>query len=103
VPRRRGSDWGFQKFRRRSIDWAIVGVSYQGGEVPGIGLVNMGPTTLRAAQAEAALSSGQPHADVARVADADANPPSDATGSAEYRRALARVLLVRALAAERSS
>jgi len=103
IPRRPGDAWGFQKFRRRSIDWAIVGVSYQGGQRPGIGLVNMGPTTVRATQAEAALLAGRPLEEVAGLADAYAHPPSDVAGTAEYRRCLARVLLARALAGEVSS
>ena len=61
VPRADGQLWGFQKFRRRAIDWAIVGLAYQAEPAGGgIGLVSMGPTTLRAASAEAALRSGAP-------------------------------------------
>lgn len=103
LPRRRGDDWGFQKFRRRSIDWAIVGVSYQGGPFPGVGLVNMGATTLRAVQAETALRAGLPREAAAELADADTSPPSDATATAEYRRMLSKVLLARALTGQRSS
>jgi carbon-monoxide dehydrogenase medium subunit len=103
VPRSPGDDWGFQKFRRRSIDWAIVGVCYQGGSAPGIGLVNMGQTTVRAAKAEAALAAGRPRREVADLADAAADPPSDAAGTAQYRRALSRVLVARALERERSA
>lgn len=99
VPRTAGAPWGFQKFRRRGIDWAIVGVAYQsepGGG--GIGLVNMGPTTLRAAASEAALRTGANHDVVARLATEGTAPVTDGTGTAEYRAHLARVLLSRALA-----
>jgi carbon-monoxide dehydrogenase medium subunit len=101
VPRAEGLPWGFQKFRRRAIDWAVVGIAYQaepGGG--GIGLVSMGPTTLRAASAESALRSGAPAGDVAQLADADAEPAGDAAVTPEFRRHLARTLLARALAGE---
>ena len=39
VPRPAEPGWGFQKFTKRGIDWAIVGVAVQGRSV---GLVNMG-------------------------------------------------------------
>jgi carbon-monoxide dehydrogenase medium subunit len=103
VPRAGGRPWGFQKFRRRAIDWAIVGVAYQqedGGG--GIGLVSMGATTLRATSAEAALRSGVPASQAAALADADAEPPGDTTATPRYRRHLARSLLARALAGEAS-
>jgi carbon-monoxide dehydrogenase medium subunit len=60
----------------------------------------MGPTTLRAASAESALRSGAPAGDVARLADADAEPAGDAAATPEFRRHLARTLLARALAGE---
>ena len=34
VPRADGRPWGFQKFRRRAIDWAIVGLAYQAASGP---------------------------------------------------------------------
>ena len=43
--------WAFRKFTQRAIDWAIVGVAVQGGQVA---LVNMGSTPLRADTVEAA-------------------------------------------------
>jgi carbon-monoxide dehydrogenase medium subunit len=100
-PRADGQLWGFQKFRRRAIDWAIVGLAYQAEPAGGgIGLVSMGPTTLRATSAEAALRSGAPASEVARLADADSEPPGDAAATPEFRRHLARTLLARALAGE---
>jgi carbon-monoxide dehydrogenase medium subunit len=95
--------WGFQKFRRRAIDWAIVGLAYQaepGGG--GIGLVSMGATTLRASSAEAALRAGAPAAEVAQLADADADPANDAAATPEFRRHLARTLLARAMAGDKA-
>ncbi len=101
VPRADGQPWGFQKFRRRAMDWAIVGLAYQAGPAGGgIGLVSMGPTTLRATSAEAALRSGAPAQEVARLADADSDPPGDAAATPEFRRHLARTLLARALAGQ---
>lgn len=99
VPRTGDAPWGYQKFRRRGIDWAIVGVAYQaepGGG--GIGLVNMGPTTLRARASEAALHSGADHDQVAALAADGTSPVDDGAGSSEYRQHLSRVLLTRALA-----
>jgi len=55
VPRRPGVAWGYQKFVRRSNDWAIVGVAATGGR---IALANMGPKPLRATAAEQALAAG---------------------------------------------
>jgi carbon-monoxide dehydrogenase medium subunit len=101
VPRADGQLWGFQKFRRRAIDWAIVGLAYQAGPAGGgIGLVSMGPTTLRATSAEAALRAGAPAHEVARLADADSEPSGDAAATPEFRRHLARTLLARALAGQ---
>ncbi len=101
LPRADGQPWGFQKFRRRAMDWAIVGLAYQAGPAGGgIGLVSMGPTTLRATSAEAALRSGAPAQEVARLADADSDPPGDAAATPEFRRHLARTLLARALAGQ---
>jgi aerobic carbon-monoxide dehydrogenase medium subunit len=103
VPRPGPAPWGFQKFRRRSIDWAIVGVAYQGGDNPGIALVNMGLTTIRAVTAEAAVLRGAAIEETALLADAEAAPTEDAAASIDYRRHLARILLRRALAGEASS
>jgi carbon-monoxide dehydrogenase medium subunit len=101
VPRADGQLWGFQKFRRRAIDWAIVGLAYQAEPAGGgIGLVSMGPTTLRATSAEAALRAGAPAHEVARLADADSEPSGDAAATPEFRRHLARTLLARALAGQ---
>ena len=49
VPKPAQRGWSFQKFTKRAIDWAIVGVAVQGGQVA---LVNMGGTPMRAAAVE---------------------------------------------------
>ncbi len=93
--------WGFQKFVRRAQDWAIVGcaavLGNGGSGGPGVGLVNMGPTPLRAAGVEEALRSGASPGDAAAHADEGTEPTDDLNASAEYRRHLARVLVRRAL------
>ena len=64
-----------------------------------VGLANMGSTPLRAAGVEAALAGGAAPAEAAaRAADGTA-PPTDTSGSADYRRHLAQVLVRRALTA----
>jgi carbon-monoxide dehydrogenase medium subunit len=86
--------WSFQKFTKRAIDWAIVGVAVQGNA---IALVNMGPTPLRASAAENALASGAPVADAAALAAEGTSAGSDIHASKAYREHLARVLVRRAL------
>ena len=55
VPKTNGAGWAFEKFNRRAQDWAIVGVAAVGGDAPGVALVNMGSTPVRADAVEAAL------------------------------------------------
>jgi carbon-monoxide dehydrogenase medium subunit len=94
VPRTGSAGWAYEKFTRRANDWAIVGVAVVDGRV---GLVNMGPTPLRASATEAALAEGASIADAAALADQGTDPTADVTATAEYRRHLARVLTKRAL------
>jgi carbon-monoxide dehydrogenase medium subunit len=94
LPSQAGQGWGFQKFTRRAIDWAMVGVAVAGGRV---GLVNMGGVPLRATATEAALASGASIAEAAASAAEGTNPPDEPHATAEYRRHLARVLTRRAL------
>lgn len=94
VPARAGIGWGFEKFTRRAIDWAIVGVAVVGGSV---GLINMAGTPVRAAATEEALAGGASIADAAELAAEGASPVSEPHASAEYRAHLARVLTARAL------
>jgi len=88
------SSWSFQKFTKRAIDWAIVGVAVQGDKVA---LVNMASTPLRASAVEAALASGAPVADAAEHAAEGTSAGSDIHASADFREHLARVLVKRAL------
>jgi carbon-monoxide dehydrogenase medium subunit len=94
VPRTGAAGWAYEKFTRRANDWAIVGVAVVDGR---IGLVNMGPTPLRASAAEAALAEGASVADAAALADQRTDPPGDAAATPEYRRHLVKVLTRRAL------
>ena len=57
----------------------------------------MGETPLRAAGVEEALAGGADPATAAARADEGMSRPSDAFGSAEYRRELVKVLVRRSL------
>jgi carbon-monoxide dehydrogenase medium subunit len=94
VPRRPGVPWGYQKFVRRSNDWAIVGVAAIDGR---IALANMGPRPLRATAAEQALAGGASAAEAAEHAAEGTSPGEDMHADREYRQHLARVLTRRAL------
>lgn len=94
VPRRPGVPWGYQKFVRRSNDWAIVGVATVAGR---IALANMGATPVRAIAAEQALASGADPAAAAEHAADGTAPGEDMHADREYRRHLAKVLTRRAL------
>ena len=98
VPKTGGAGWAFEKFNRRAQDWAIVGVAAVGGASPGVALVNMGSTPVRAEAVEAALRAGASPADAAAAAGEGTDPPSDLNASPEFRRHLASVLVGRALA-----
>lgn len=101
VPKMRGAAWGFQKFNRRALDWAIVGVAaWRRNGDAGIGLVNMGSTPILATSVSAALASGASVADAAELAADDAEPQADLNASVEYRIHLAKVLTRRALEAQ---
>jgi aerobic carbon-monoxide dehydrogenase medium subunit len=93
VPKGNGG-WSFQKFAKRGIDWAIVGVAVQASRVT---LINMGSTPIRAAAVEAALASGASPRDAAAHAAEGTSAPDDLNGSRRYREHLARVLVGRAL------
>jgi carbon-monoxide dehydrogenase medium subunit len=86
--------WSFQKFTKRAIDWAIVGVAVQGTSVA---LISMGMTPLRATAVESALASGASIADAAALAAEGTSAGSDIHGSKAYREHLARVLVRRGL------
>ena len=98
IPKAGGRGWSYQKFTRRSMDWAVVAVAaLTGGDAPAVGLVNMASLPLRAGGTEAALAAGASPAEAAALAAEDTDPPSDLAGSADYRSHLARVLTRRAL------
>ena len=102
-----GTGWSYQKFHRRAIDWAIVGVAAQTERDDGhlrlvrVGLTNMGSTPLRAAGVEDALSgadvTGQAISAAAQRAAEGTSPVTDTNASSEYRSELAKVLVRRAL------
>jgi carbon-monoxide dehydrogenase medium subunit len=94
VPRRPDEPWGYQKFTRRSNDWAIVGVAAVGGRVA---LANMGATPLRARAVEEALAAGAAVAEAAALAAEGTEPGEDIHADRQYRQHLARVLTERAL------
>jgi carbon-monoxide dehydrogenase medium subunit len=107
LPALDGWGFGYQKFNRRSEDWAMVAVSAVvkssggGAEDVRVGLTNMGSTPLRASAVEEALK-GQPLnaetiAAAAEQAAEGTDPPADLNASAEYKAHLARVLCRRAL------
>ncbi|WP_037603881.1 FAD binding domain-containing protein [Streptacidiphilus rugosus] len=106
--------WGFhyEKFHRTAQAWAVVGVAAavrRDGAGRGaiaearIGLANMGARPMRAHLTETALAGAEPTAAAvgraATMAAEGAHPPTDLSGSAEYREHLARVLTGRAVLA----
>ena len=102
VPRVPGIGWSFQKFTQRAGDWAIVGVAALAGGAdapvpPGVALVNMGATPLRAGAVEQALRDGGDAAEASALAAEGTEPPADLHASVEFREHLARVLVRRAL------
>jgi carbon-monoxide dehydrogenase medium subunit len=88
------SRWAFQKFTKRAIDWAIVGVVVQDRNVA---LVNMGQTPLRASAVERALAGGTVPREAAALAAEGTQPGTDLNADPRYREHLARVLTARAL------
>ena len=107
IPAYDGWGYSYQKFNRRSEDWAMVAVSAlvrKNGDVVEdvrIGLTNMASVPLRADAVEEALR-GQPATaeNIARAAEQageGTDPPADLNASSEYKRHLARVLTRRAI------
>ncbi len=97
------------KLERKVGDYAIAAVGAQitlDGDTcaqAGIGLTNVGPKAIRAAEAERFLIGKRPDDEVireaARLAGEAADPTSDLRGPAEYKRAMVRTLTTRALRA----
>lgn len=103
-----GSGGAYMKLKRKVGDYAIAGVAAyltleSSGRVryAGIGLTNVGPVPIKARAAERALLGKAPddaHVHMAaELAAAATNPTSDSRGPADYKRAMARTLTVRAL------
>ena len=102
------SGGAYFKLERKVGDYAIAGVAAyltldDNGNVTyaGIGLTNVGPTPIKARDAEKSLL-GKPldEAAIHQAADlaaAAAHPASDLRGPAEYKRDMVRTLTVRAL------
>jgi aerobic carbon-monoxide dehydrogenase medium subunit len=104
-----GTGGAYLKLEKRVGDFAIVGVATQvaldrsGNCVKvGIGLTGVGPTALKATEAEEYLK-GKSLGDAAVLAKAGelasgkANPASDLRGPAEYKKEMVKVFTVRAL------
>ncbi|GAB4414164.1 MAG: xanthine dehydrogenase family protein subunit M [Anaerolineae bacterium] len=102
-----GSGGAYLKLERKVGDYAVAAVAVQltvaGNTCQSIriGLTNVSPTPMRAANAEAALA-GQPLTEdnikAAGAAAAQACEPSaDLRGSEEYKRDIVRVLTIRAI------
>jgi carbon-monoxide dehydrogenase medium subunit len=102
------SGGAYFKLERKVGDYAIAGVAayitLDGNDnvsYAGIGLTNVGPTPIKARDAEQFLL-GKPLDDAsihqaADLAAAVSQPTSDTRGPAEYKRAMVRTLTVRAL------
>ena len=107
IPALDGYGHSYQKFNRRSEDWAMVGVcavvKASGGacEDIRIGFTNMASTPLRVTAVEDALRgkdlSPENIAAAAEQAAEGTNPPADLNASQDYKRHLARVMCRRAI------
>jgi carbon-monoxide dehydrogenase medium subunit len=109
IPAHDGAAQHYEKFVRRSIDWAIVGaavsVSRTNGSIgsASVVLTNVAATPERASAVEEALAGQPANADTVRNAARKAaeglNPSAELHASSEYKAHLARVLTGRALTA----
>jgi aerobic carbon-monoxide dehydrogenase medium subunit len=102
------SGGAYLKLERKVGDYATAGVAVQitmnsGGvcQRAGIGLTNVGFSTLKATRAEAFLTgktlNDSTIKQAAEIAAGEAQPIDDIRGSADYKRDLVRVLTARAL------
>lgn len=104
-----GSGFGVEELARRHGDFALVGamcgVRLDSGSIAQstIAMFGVASTPVRCHAAEAALAGAAPDdldlAEVARIAVADLDPPSDVHASAGYRRAVGATMVERALRA----
>jgi carbon-monoxide dehydrogenase medium subunit len=108
IPLVQGSKSSYIKLERRAGDFAIVGVavflkldSSSVVEDAGIGLTAVGPKAIRPKEAEETLKGKKLTQEVIEEAAEKAmkasNPTSDIRGSAEYKRAMVKVLTKRAI------
>ncbi len=108
VPRTRpGQGTAYIKLEKRAGDFPIVGVaaslteSHGKIEKAGLGLTAVGPTALKAGEAETSLSGHTPDEAsfrrAAELARAASRPVTDLRGPAEYKKAMVGVLALRAL------
>jgi CO/xanthine dehydrogenase FAD-binding subunit len=101
--------WGFEEVARRHGDFALAAaaatLTVSGGTITQarIALTGVGPTPLRASEAEALLAGraleGKLAARVIEAVRAATDPETDLHASSDYRRHLAGVLAGRAVAA----
>jgi len=102
-----GSGGAYVKLERKVGDFATAGAAaflVLKGDVierAGVGLTNLGPTPIKAADAEKHLvgkkADEATFAEAGRLAAASTNPSPDRRGASDYKREMARVLTVRAL------
>jgi carbon-monoxide dehydrogenase medium subunit len=102
-----GSGGAYVKLERKVGDFATAGAAaflVLKGDVierAGVGLTNLGPTPIKAADAEKHLAGQKADqatfAEAGRLAAAATNPSPDRRGAADYKKDMARVLTVRAL------
>ena len=102
-----GSGGAYEKLERKVGDFATAAVAVQitrdngSCSSAGIGLTAVGPTTIRASEAEDALLGSNLDEDALRaaaeLAAAASDPAADLRGSEEYKRDMVRVLTLRAL------
>jgi carbon-monoxide dehydrogenase medium subunit len=103
-----GSGGAYLKLERKVGDFATAGVAaflvIAGGSISkaGIGLTNLGPTPINATAATAALVGKKPDeaafAAAASLAADATSPSADRRGQPDYKKDMARVLTMRALA-----
>jgi carbon-monoxide dehydrogenase medium subunit len=110
-----GSGGAYMKLERKVGDFATAGAAaflvIGGGviEAAGLGLTNLGPTPIKATDAEQFLKGKKPDAatfaEAAKRAAAATAPNPDRRGTVEYKQNMARVLTQRALtrAAQRAA
>ncbi len=102
-----GAGYSYKKLKRKTGDWATaacaVVIALNGGIVSHIRitLTNLGPTALRAHEAETILSGQQVTDDLIRQAAEKAmeicDPAEDLRGDAEYKTAMAGQMVQRAI------